>query len=255
MYALGKRTRNVRIMMKKIFCVIALCTIMVGCSARYGLYINHMRRANHGSAVLVNEDHSFAFQSWHSWWEINSIGKWESIQNKRNSILLKSNVKFDHIPMQVEESSNGREETYFILEQGTRFFNCEYNELFINGKSVKIDQDTIIISCDKVDSISILLGYSEQARKSQAPVLQYPCVQTYTYIPHNHINNVYKINLPTYPICVPDIRADKRASSFFWYVPMETEAYYRCGKWYLIDKNGKPIPYKRMRKRKERKED
>lgn len=235
--------------MRKVLCILTICLFIIGCSPRYGQYLSSPRNHPYGSFMQLEEDSTFIYQSWFEWVERNSFGAWSTIPSKKNHILLKSCLSdYTHVPMEVVESQNEEEKTIIILKQGAKFYDCEYNEMHINGKSIKIDRDTLFLPQCHVDSISIHLGYSEQLRKQLwgfSP--EYNSVCTQTYVPIDSSNNVFTILLPEFPHRKINKLISRGASMLFLYIPINEEFFFKNGKWYQYGYKGALISYKRKK--------
>ena len=223
----------------------------MGCGFRSGHFLNYKPKTYTGSYLQIGKDGTYRWQYFAHWYARNSFGTWTKNPNKKNSILLKSSSSdYTHIPIYVKASHQEKNGTIIILSQGKQFYNCEFNEVLINGKNIPIDKDTIVTDCH-VDSLCVRLGFSEEAKKGRLWVL-YDVICSDVY--YNNVgtqDNVFEISLPEYPFCEMKPRSwwTHTASDLFQYLPIETEAYYRNGKWYLIDTEGEPIPFKRYRVR------
>ena len=240
--------------MKKYIFLIFLGLVTLGCSSRYGSFYNHKRLALFGHLISIEKDSTFKWETWTEWYSRNRFGTWTKIPNKKNSILLKSSSSdYTHIPIYVKAFHQEQNGTTIIFSQGMQFYNCEFNEVLVNGKTIPIDKDTIVIPNCHIDSLSIRLRYSDEA-KQQRPWILYNEILSDMYYNANAQNNVFELSLPVYPHYEDSYAFYPHSSTLFSYEPVEIQAYYRCGKWYICGKNG-PIPYKRYRARKERKED
>lgn len=239
--------------MKKSIYVILIGFFMIGCNSRYGSFGYFKKYGNWGIFMQINKDSTYTSTSGIEWYWINSFGTWTKNPNKKNSILLKSSSSdYTHIPIYVRDSHQGHTGTVLIFTQGKQFYDCEFNEVLVNGNPIMIDKDTIFLSNGNVDSLSVRLGFSEWVRNNTTAALLYPAIYSQVYYPLDSANNVYEITLPIYPTYDTSSIVGPRASDLFSYVPKETEAIYRNGKWYTIGWNGKIIQYKRLRKRKEK---
>ena len=235
-------------MKKKIFCTIVISIVMMGCMSRYGQFYNYKPRTYWGCNLQIDKDSTFRWRFWTEWYSRHSFGTWTPVPNKKNHLLLKSSsLDYTHIPIFVRESHKEQTGATIIFSQGKQFYNCEFNEVLINGKTIPIDKDTIAINCH-VDSLCVRLGYSEEERERRPWVL-YNIVCTDTYLNHDAQNNVFEISLPEYPSYKDERRRTPTATSLFEYLPMETKAYYCCGKWYVGEKK---IPYKRLKEHKKK---
>lgn len=230
--------------------LIFLGLIMLGCNSRYGYFYNHERLAYWGYLLNIEKDSTFKWTFWTEWNSRKSFGTWTMIPNKKNTILLKSSSSdYTHIPIYVRESHQGHTGTVLIFTQGKQFYDCEFNEVLVNGNPIMIDKDTIFLSNGNVDSLSVRLGFSEWMRNNLTAALLYPAIYSQVYYPSDSANNVYEITLPVYPTYSTSSIVGPRASTLFSYVPMETEAIYRNGKWYIIGRSGKTtFSFRRQRK-------
>ena len=146
---------------KKLYVIIVSVFTIAGCSPRYGFYFCHTGFQPFGSFLLLQQDSTFVHQDWTEWYNLNSFGTWSPIPDKKNCIELKSSSSdYTHIPIHVAESKNDSNRTTIIFKQGAKFYNCQRNELVVNGKRIPIDRDTLILSDIKVDSLRIYLGES-----------------------------------------------------------------------------------------------
>lgn len=219
------------------------------CSPCFGKYSAvHKKHRWSWNLLQINNDSSFVSESGIEWFSYRSFGTWSPIPGKKNHVSFKSSSSdYSHIPTYVRELHNEKVGTTIIFTQGKQFFDCEFNEILVNGNPIKIDSDTILLSdYSVVDSLSIRLGYSEWMRRNLTVNILYPAIYTQVYYPLDTTNNVFEITLPTYPHFES---LTFSATHLFSYVSEEFEAYYCCGKWYVFSKNGKWIPYKRYRER------
>lgn len=223
--------------------------LTIGCAPRYGTYVAHTGHQPFGCLMQINEDSTFLWNSWSEWYSRNSFGKWISIPNKKNHLFfISSSSDYSHIPIYVRESHKEQTGATIIFSQGKQFYNCEFNEILINGKTIPIDKDTIAINCH-VDSLCVRLRYSEEGKKRRLWVL-YDVVCSNIYYNYDVRNNVFEISLPEYPhYSKSGIYHPHAASDLFAYIPMEGEAFYKNGKWYVGEKK---IPYKRLKERKKK---
>lgn len=235
-------------MTKRLIYIIIIVTAQA-CSPYYGNYIAiHKKNYCSFNFLRINEDSSYVSESGIEWFSYRSFGTWKPIQGKKNHISFKSSSSdYSHIPIYVSESRNEKLGTTIIFTQGRLFYNCEFNEILVNGNPFKIDADTILLS-EGVDSLSIRLGYSEWMRHNLTGNILYPTICTQIYYPLDTTSNVYEITLPAYPHL--ESIDTFTATALFSYVPDEFEAHYCYGKWYLYGENGKIIPYKRLKERK-----
>lgn len=231
--------------MKKHVYIMFIGLFFIGCSPRLGTFVAQAPKALLGSGLQLNEDSSFVYQTWQEWYETNSFGKWCPLHGKANAICLTSSISdFSHIPIAVTEKKNDNNDVIVILKQGVRFYDCEYNELIVNGEPIVIDRDTIILSYGQIDSLAVRLGFSEQMRLRMAPTPQYSEVCTEVYYSQTPMSNQFEISLPSYPHYRDSA---PRALALFLYFPMNTEAIYKGGKWHIMTKDGKAVVYKRIK--------
>ena len=240
-------------MKKKYICLIFLGVITLGCNSRYGFFYNHERHALSGHLINIEKDSTFKWIFWTEWYSRNSFGTWKMIPNKKNTILLKSSSSdYTHIPIYVKAYHQEQNGTTIIFSQGKQFYNCEFNELLVNDKIIFIDQDTILIPECHVDSLSLRLRYSDDG-KQQRPWILYNEILSDKYYSLDAQNNVFELSLPVYPHYEDSYAFYPRASTLFSYLPMETEAIFCNGTWYMIGRNGKTtLPFRRHRKRRGR---
>ena len=241
-------------MMKKVLYMIIVSMITIGCAFQYGPFLEG--KCDNSRYFQINQDSTFLFETYRHWWQWNSYGTWTLIPNKKNHILLKSSSDdYTCFPLNVLESKNEDSRPKLIFTQGANHYDCERNEVFVNGQVLTIDRDTIELSCNHIDSIMICLGFSHP-EKIMFFSPHYYSICSQKYYPLDSANNVFIITIPEFPCRIGSFYCHKRyASKLFLYVPMETEAYYHLGKWFVYGKEGEKIPFKRYRVRKERKED
>ncbi len=224
--------------------IITIIVTIQACSPRFGTYMSQMRHHAGRHGLQIREDSSYVANSALEWFSYRSFGTWRPIQGKQNHLSFKSSSSdYSHnIPIYVKESHSEKVGTIIIFTQGKQFYDCEFNEVLVNGSPIKIEQDTIMLSECSVDSLSIRLGYSEWMRRNLTATILYPAIYTQEYYPLDTTSNVYEITMPIYPHL--DKISHPYATDLFSYVSEEFEAYYRCGKWYV----GKlKIPYKRLK--------
>lgn len=226
------------------------------CSPCLGKYMAVHKKNNWSFNFLqINKDSSYVSESGIEWYSYRSFGTWSPIQGKKNYVSFKSSSSdYSQIPICVRESHKEQTEATIIFTQGKQFYNCEFNEILINEKNIPIDKDTIVID-SRVDSLSIILGFSEWMRRNLTVNILYPAIYTQVYYPLDKTNNVYEITLPIYPHFESSNTFSPSATTLFSYLSEEFEAYYHLGKWFVYGKEGEKIPFKRYRVRKERKED
>ncbi len=237
------------IMMKRLIYITLILTVQA-CSP-YGSYMaTHKKHYWEYDYMQINEDSTYAVFGGIEWFVRRSSGTWKPIQGKKNHMSFKSSLSdYSHIPIFVRESHNENFGTTIIFTQGKQFYNCEFNELLVNGTPFKIDADTIILS-ECIDSLSIRLSYSEWMRRNLTASILYPAICTQVYYPLDTTSNVYEITLPEYTLDSLDTFS---AIDLFSYAPSEFEAHYCCGKWYTYDKNGKIFrTYRRIKERKKK---
>lgn len=240
-------------MMKKIIYTIIVSMLTIGCISHYGTFVNG--KYDYRSDLQVNQDSTFIYELHRHWWQWNSFGTWTSVPNKKNHILLKSSLEdYTRIPIDIVESKNEDSRQMLIFTQGVKHYDCDRKEIFINGQAQTIDKDTILLSSNHIDSIMICLGfYDREQIMFFSP--HYDSICSQIYYPLDSANNVFTITIPEFPsitILTNFMRQKRKASMLFLYVPMETEAFYKNGKWYLYGKDGNLIPYKRPKESKKR---
>ena len=220
----------------------------MGCVSHYGAFLNG--KNDNSSYLQVNQDGTFLLETHKHWWQWNSFGTWTLSSDKKNHYLLKSSSEdYSHIPVNIVESRNESSRIMLIFMQGAKYFDCERKEIYVNGQHYTIDRDTIELSNICIDSIKICLGYNNRENMMFFSP-HYDSICSQTYYPLDSANNVFSITIPEFPYRRDGWCQGRMASMFFLYVPLEAEAHYRCGKWYLHDKNGKMIPFKRQKERK-----
>ncbi len=235
--------------MKRIlYIIIVLSMFLMGCVSHYGAFVNG--KNDNSSYLQINQDSTFLLETHKHWWQWNSFGIWTLSHDKKNHYLLKSSSEdYTHIPINVHESKKENSRPMLIFTQGAKYYDCERKEIFVNGQILTIDRDTIELSDNHIDSIMICLGFNHR-EKIMFFSPHYDSICSQIYYPLDSANNVFSITIPEFP-CRNDSDCQKRkVSRLFLYGPIEAEAYYRFGKWYMYGKNGKMIPFRRYKKRK-----
>ena len=188
--------------MKRLIYIITIAATIQACSPCFGKYSAvHKKHYWNFDILQINKDSSYVSESGIEWYSYRSFGTWKPILGKKNYVSFKSNSSdFSHIPINVRESHNEKIGTIIIFTQGKQFYNCEFNEVLVNGNPIKIDSDTILLSdCSVVDSLSIRLGFSEWMRCNLTANILHPAIYTKVYYPLDTTSNVYEITLPIYP--------------------------------------------------------
>ena len=132
------------IMMKRLIYITLILTVQA-CSP-FGSYMaTHKKHYWECDYMQINEDSTYAVFGGIEWFVRRSSGTWKPIQGKKNHMSFKSSLSdYSHIPIFVRESHNENFGTTIIFTQGKQFYNCEFNELLVNGTPFKIDADTIL---------------------------------------------------------------------------------------------------------------
>lgn len=238
--------------MKKILYMIIVSMLTMGCVSHYGAFGNG--KYDFSCYLQVNQDSTFLLETHRHWWQWNSFGAWAPVPDKKDHFILKSSQEdYTIVPINVVESRSENPKRRLIFPQSAKHYDCERKEIYVNGQTYTIDKDTIELLCDRVDSIMICLGYNNRNNiMFFSP--HYDSICSQIYYPIDSANNIFSITLPEYPYNKDGGSQNLKASMLFLYVPiMDTEACYRYGKWYLYDKNGKMIAYKKLKRTPRRK--
>lgn len=235
-------------MMNKVLYMLIISILTIGCASQYGTFTEG--KYDSSRYLQINQDRTFLTETYRHWWQWNSYGSWTLIPNKKNHILLKSSLDdYTRIPINVYESKKENSRPMLIFTQGAKHYDCERKEIFVNGQVQTIDRDTIELSDNHIDSIMICLGFKNR-EKIMFFSPHYDSICSQIYYPLDSANNVFSITFPEFPCRNDSDCQERKVSRLFLYVPIETEAYYRFGKWYMYGKNGKIIPFKRRKEHK-----